>query len=127
MNMETQLVLPIPNINTHHESPKLEAFKAIRAEFRYLVSMVLDGCDDEDTIYTDIIDHFSIPICERGKYVSDAVFDSGLMTEQIEVYTMHYHYAVQFLKPKWMDKDLYKYDMHEYFSRLNSDLEDAPY
>ena len=31
MNMETQLVLPMPNINTHHESPKLEAFKAIRA------------------------------------------------------------------------------------------------
>ena len=72
-------------------------------------------------------DHFSIPIKEWGKYLSDAVFDSCLTTDQIEIYTCCYEYAVQFLKPKWMVKDLYKYDMHEYFSLVNSDLEDAPY
>ena len=125
--LNTQLSIPIANINRRQESPTLKKFKSTRTEFRFLVDMVLDDCDDEDTLYTEIVDHFSIPVRERGKYPSDASFDSGLTTEQIEIYTMQYHYAVEFLKPKWRNKDLYQYDMHEYFARLLSSLEDAPY
>ena len=62
-----QLTIPLPEINRIQESPRLQTFKKTHTQFRFLTDMLLEDAE-HDVVYNEIVDHFGVPLHERGKY-----------------------------------------------------------